>query len=118
MTTSDERRRELRAAYEQRSRDPGVYLLRNTVTGRVLVGSTPDLRSIRNRLEFGRATGSTGVLDRRLAADARAYGMGAFELEVLDVLAVTPEMSADELALELRTLEALWREKLADAPQY
>lgn len=118
MRTSDERRRELRAAYERRRPEAGVYLLRNRVTGRVLVSSAADLRSARNRLEFGQATESTGVLDGRLAADARAHGMASFALEVLDTLDIPVDAPPDQVAEDLRELERLWREKLADVPQY
>jgi hypothetical protein len=118
MTTSGDRRRELRATYEQQHPEAGVYLLRNTVTGRILVGSSSDLRSVRNRLDFGQATNSPGVLDRRMVSDAREYGMGAFALEVLDVLTLTVDMSPAGLIADLKELEALWREKLADVPHY
>lgn len=118
MDTSAERRRELRDAYERRERRAGVYLLRNTVTGRVLIGASPDLTSVRNRLEFGQTTGMTGVLDRRMVDDARAHGMGSFALEELDVLPEAPGASAAELSADLDELAALWREKLADLPQY
>jgi hypothetical protein len=118
MTTDGERRRELRAAYDQRRTEAGVYLFRNAVTGRIFVGSSPDLGSVRNRLEFGQATGTSGVLDRRMAADARIHGMGSFTLEVLDELTVPDGTPPDVVAADLKELEALWREKLADVPQY
>ncbi len=118
MSTSSDRRRELRAEYDERATQAGVYLLRNTVTDRVFVGSSPDLRSVRNRLEFGQATGSAGVLDLRMRPDALAHGMGSFELEVVDTLDVPPGTPPDEVRADLAQLEALWREKLADLPQY
>jgi hypothetical protein len=118
MATSSDRRRELRAIYEQQPREAGVYLLRNTVSGRVLVASSPDLRSVRNRLEFGRATGSAGVLDRRLLADARAHGVGAFELEIVDILPVPPDSTREQVLADLAELEELWRERLGAVPQY
>jgi hypothetical protein len=117
-STSRDRRRELRSAYEQRQREAGVYALRNSVTGRVLVAASPDLPSVRNKLAFARDTGSTGVFDRRLIGDARAHGAASFTLEVLDRLEVTPGMTPQELAADLATLEALWDEKLRDVPRY
>ncbi len=116
--TGRERRRELRAAYAQRRADAGVYVLRNVVTGRVLVGSSTDLRAVRNRLAFGQATGSTGVLDRRLVPDAQAHGLDTFVCEVLDTLDIRADMSPAQIQDDLRVLEALWRERLADTPQY
>ena len=117
MTGAD-RRRQLRAQYEARRPEAGVYLLRNTTTGRILVASAVDLRGARNRLAFGQETNSTGVLDRRLVADAREFGMAAFAFEVLDVLPMRLEMTPDEVQRDLRALEDLWREKLAGTPQY
>lgn len=118
MTNRDDERRKLRATYEQAPRRAGVYLLRNTVTGRILVGSSPDLRSVRNRLDFGQQTESTGVLDRRMVVDARAHGMASFELEILDELKVVDGWTDAELAADLRELEALWRTQLADRAHY
>ena len=116
--TSREQRDDLRATYEQRPRQAAVYALRNTATGRVLIASTPDLASLRNRLDFGVQTNSTGVLDRRLVADAKAHGMVSFELEALDTLDEDPTRTDGETAADLAALEAMWREKLADVAQY
>jgi hypothetical protein len=116
--TSRERRDELRTEYEQRPRRAGVYTLRNTVSGRVVIASTPDIESVRNRLEFGQTTNSTGVLDRRLVDDARRHGMDSFTLEILDTLDDDPTRDDAQTASDLAALEQLWREKLADEPHY
>jgi len=115
---SDARRRELRETYDQRTPDAGIYALRNTATGRVFVGSSTDLRSIRNRFEFAQTTSSIGALDMRVAADARTYGVDAFELEILDRLKVDSTTTANQVAEDLAELEALWRSKLADTDLY
>ena len=116
--TSADRRRELRAEYEQRPTEPAVYLLRNSVTGRALLASALDLRAVRNKLEFARATNLAGALDGRLTADVREYGIEAFELEVLDALEVRPEATRAEVTADLSALEDLWREKLAGESLY
>jgi hypothetical protein len=116
--TSPGRRRELRARYEQRNPQAGVYALRNTVTGRALVASTRDLDAVRNRLEFARATKTPSALDGRLVADIREYGIDAFVLDVLDTLTVAPGSTPDDVRADLTQLEKLWREKLASDPQY
>jgi hypothetical protein len=87
-------------------------------SGRALLAATPDLASLRSRLAFGRSTGSPGVLDRRLLADARRDGVAAFELEVLDTLEAREGLSPTEIAADLAALEALWREKMAGADFY
>ena len=117
MSETD-RRRELRTTYERRVTEAGVYALRNTLSGRLLIGSSADLGSVRNRFEFAQATGSVSALDGRLAGEARAVGVAAFALDILDRLSVEPDATADQLAADLAELEALWRAKLADQPQY
>jgi len=116
--TSADRRRELRTEYEQRPTEPAVYLVRNTVTGRALLASALDLRTVRNKLDFARATNLAGALDGRLTADVREYGIEAFRLEVLDTLEVKPEATRADVIADLRALEDLWREKLADESLY
>jgi hypothetical protein len=116
--TSPNRRRELRAEYRQRPSEAGVYALRNSATGRVLVAATTDLAAARNRLDFAKATRTPGALDHRLAADVRAFGVDAVAFEVLDRLEITPAMTPDDVRADLGALEQLWREKLSAEPQY
>ena len=118
MSTSPDRRRELRSAYDERPTTAGVYLIRNTVTGRVFIGSSGDLVTVRNRLDFGQATASAGVLDLRMRPDALAHGMDAFRMETLDTLDMPPGTDPARARADLTALETLWREKLADLPQY
>jgi hypothetical protein len=112
------RRRELRAHYENTRPEAGVYLIRNSRNGRALLGSTPNLASLRNKLAFARETDSPGALDLRLRGDIREFGIDAFSIEVLDVLDTTPEMTSAEVRDDLTTLEKLWREKLDPATLY
>jgi hypothetical protein len=104
-------RKELRARYEQTRTEAGVYCIRNSRTGKILLGSAPNLASVRNKLDFARSTGTASALDRRLSQDARAFGIEAFSMEVLDVLEVTPERTDVEILADLAALEALWRER-------
>lgn len=110
--TDRERRRELRAQYRQTLPEAGVYLVRNTRNGKALLGSTPNLASIRNKLEFARSTDMPGALDHRLRDDICRFGLDAFTLEVVEVLDARPGMTPAEIQDDLATLEGLWREKL------
>ena len=114
--TSAERRRELRDQYDQRRPEAAVYALRNSATGRVVVASTTDLDAARHKLEFAKATKTPAVLDHRLIADVRTYGIEAFTLEVLDVLEVPATTTPAEVRADLAALEELWRDKLAETP--
>jgi hypothetical protein len=116
--TSRDRRRELRDSYERSPRRAGVYAIRNRDTGRMLIASTTDLESARNRFEFGLSTGSVGALDQRLAPEARRLGVTAFEFTVLDKLPIEPDADQKGVEDDLGQLEELWRAKLADTPQY
>lgn len=106
------RRHELREEARQHPPEAGVYAIRNTRTGRVLVASTLNLPGMRNRFEFARTTGTAGAIDGRLAADVREHGIEVLELDVLDVVEVRPDTDPAELRVELAALESLWREKL------
>ena len=112
------RRKELLTHYKQTHPEAGVYRIVNIRTNKALLGSTPNLASIRNRLDFARSTNARGGLDYRLRADIAQFGIDAFVFEVLDVLPTKPEMTAGEIRAELATLEALWREKLDPALLY
>jgi len=106
------RRKELRAQYKQTHPEAGVYRILNSRNNKALLGSTPNLASIRNRLEFAKSTNMPGALDLRLSKDIRQFGIDAFSLEVLEVLETRPEMTQAEIREDLATLEELWREKL------
>ena len=112
------RRRELVDEYKRSGPEAGVYRLVNTQTGKALLGSTLNLSSVRGKLDFARKTGGVSVLDTKLWADARQYGAEAFDLEILEVLEVRPEMTQDEVRADLAMLEALWRERFDPAQLY
>ena len=56
------RRKELREQQAQSPPEAGVYLIRNTATGKSLLGAASNLASVRNKLAFAQSTGTTGVL--------------------------------------------------------
>jgi hypothetical protein len=112
------RRKELRAQYKQIQREAGVYRIVNGKNNKALLGSTPDLTNIRNKMAFVRSTNMPGALDLRLRRDIEACGIDAFSLDVLEVLETEPGMTAEEIKRDLATLEELWREKLDPALLY
>ncbi len=106
------RRKELVARYKQARPEAGVYCIVNSRNHRCLMGSAPNLASVRNRLEFAKSTNSPGALDPRLSKDIREFGIDSFSVEVLEALVPGPEMTSAEILEDLATLEALWREKI------
>jgi hypothetical protein len=112
------RRKELTAEYLRTRRPAGVYAIRCAGSGKALIGTSVDLDSIRNRVEFARATNTAGALDGRLRADFERFGGQAFSFEVLDVLDVAPETTEADLRADLDALLQLWREKFDPAGLY
>jgi len=112
------KRRELKSSYREALPDAGVYRIVNSGSGKSLIGSTTNLKSLENKLAFSRSQNMPGVLDHRLRKDAREFGMEALTLEVLERLDVTPGMSEAQIRSDLAVLEALWREKLDSSLLY
>src|SRR5262249_56116247 len=77
-------RRELEEQYRQSGPEAGVYRIVNRRTGKVLLGSSTNLASVRAKLDFARSTGLISALDHRLHADARALGPNAIDFELID----------------------------------
>ena len=112
------RRKALTEQYRQTIPEAGVYLIRNAGSGRALLGSTSNLRSLRNKLDFAKTTNMPGTLDGRMARDIAQYGIEELSLEILEIVDVTPEMSERQIRDDLTTLEGLWREKLGPSALY
>ena len=110
--TDKARRKELKEQARQNPPDAGVYRIVNRKAGTYLLGTAVNLDSMRSKLAFARSTGSPSALDLRLKAEMIRDGLEHFDLEVLDTLNVTPEMTTAEVRAELATLEDLWRERL------
>jgi hypothetical protein len=104
-------RKALRERYESSRPAAGVYRIVNAQNGRFLLGSSLNLTSVRNRLEFVQSTGSAGTLYHQLRDDIKQYGLNAFSFEILETLEIAPEMTEAQIKEDLATLESLWREK-------
>jgi hypothetical protein len=102
-------RRELKRQYRETPRPAGVYRIRNTRSGKTLIGTSVDAPAMLNRQRAQLRTG--GHPNRTLQQDWTADGADAFVFEVLDTLTPRDEPASD-MAEELRLLEQLWLEKL------
>ena len=96
--------------YKESPRPAGVYQIRNTANGRVLVGASVNLPAILNRHRAELRAG--GHRNRELQKEWAEFGAEAFEFEVLDTLA-PPERADYDPAADLRALEELWLDKLS-----
>lgn len=100
----------LTRGYKESRRPMGVYQIRNTVNGKLLVGASLDLPSILNRHRSELSMG--GHRNRELQKDWAEFGPEAFEFEVIDTLA-PPERPDYDPRDDLRALEALWLDQLS-----
>lgn len=110
MTTpsSATRRAEKKRQYREQPRRAGIYLIRNTVSGKLLLGSSMNLHGPLNRHRFMLSIGAHP--NRALQEDWRRLGPDAFEFTLADV--VTPQdEEAGPQEDELWLLEQLWIER-------
>ena len=103
-------RKAMLRAYKETPRPAGIFGVRNIVSGAVLLGATMNLPGTLNRQRFDLECGSHP--NKVLQRDYDELGPEAFAFEVLDALEPAEDPSAD-LAEELATLEAMWRDRLA-----
>lgn len=102
-------RKALARAYRETPRTMGIGAVRNTASGKVLLVASNDLPALLNRQRAQLKLGAHP--NHALQQDWNAAGPDAFSFDVVDVLkpADTPDYDPTE---DLRTLEALWLEKL------
>ncbi|MEK7705589.1 MAG: GIY-YIG nuclease family protein [Myxococcota bacterium] len=109
MTSTSERKRELKRAYRERPKPAGIFQVKNTVTGKVLLGSSLNLDGSLNRHRFMLVNGSH--YNRALQQAWKDDRPGAFVFEILDVVDVKDEPGFN-LKDELAALEQAWIEKI------
>ena len=109
LSTAD--RKAIAREYKESYRPTGVYRLRNTVNGKVLVGSSVNLPAIFNRLRMTLDAG-TDLMHPELQRDWKELGADSFVFEVLQELE-PPEGPGWDPKDDLAALEALWLEELA-----
>jgi hypothetical protein len=105
-------RKALVREYLETPRPAGVYRVRNKVSGKSLVGSSPDLPGMLNRQRF-QLEGNLHP-DKELQADWNDLGSGAFTFETLDLLKPSDDPGYDP-SEDLRVLKEMWLEKLTAA---
>ena len=102
-------KKELKNNYKQAIQPMGIYQIRNTINGRVFLGSAKDLRGIINSNKFQLKGGLHR--NKELQKDFNDVGDKGFAFEIVDYLEPGEGTSCD-YSTELKTLEALWLEKL------
>jgi hypothetical protein len=102
-------RKELNREYQERPKPAGVFQVKNTANGQVLLGSSLNLEGALNGHRFMLKTGSHR--NKELQADWNEYGADKFVFEILEVVQVRDDPNFN-LSDELTLLEMIWVEKL------
>jgi len=102
-------RKELNREYQERPKSAGIFQIKNTVNGRVLLGSSLNLDGALNGHKFMLKIGSHR--NKELLADWNEYGPEKFIFEILEVVQVRDDPIFN-LSDELTLLEMIWLEKL------
>ena len=108
---SNAERKAIKREYKETYRSAGVYQLRNTTNGRVLIGSSANLPGIWNRLRMQLDTGMYAMYPELQREWKEAGGTAAFVFEVLEELE-PPEGPGWDPSDDLAALQALWIEQL------
>lgn len=103
-------RKEILAAYKERQVTGGIYIIKNTVNGKMLLLSAADLQGAKNRFEFCRLMNSCTYV--KLQKDWEQLGADSFVFETLEDLKTQEGQTSKEFKDELKVLEELWLEKL------
>ncbi len=100
---------ELKREYKERPKPAGVFQIKNTVNGKVLLGSSLNLEGPLNSHKFMLTIGHHD--NKELQKDWNEYGPDKFVFEILEVVQVTDDPNFN-LSDELMLLEEIWLEKL------
>ncbi|MCB9111171.1 MAG: GIY-YIG nuclease family protein [Anaerolineales bacterium] len=102
-------RKELNREYMERVKPAGIYQVKNTANGKMLLGSSLNLEGPLNRHKFMLKIGSH--TNKALQKDWDELGPDNFVFEILEEVKVV-ESPNFNLSDELTLLEMLWLEKL------
>ncbi len=102
-------REELKREYKERRKEAGVFCIRNTANGKVLLGSSLNLDGPLNSHKFMLTIGRHR--NEALQKDWDAFGPASFTFEILEKVRTKddPDFNPED---ELTLLEEIWLEKL------
>lgn len=101
--------KKIKQEYKQQTQPHGIFQIRNNQTGKILIGSSKNLRGTWNSYRFQLKMGAS--MNRNLQEDWNKFGAGAFSFEVLDELEPNDDPRYD-YSDDLTLLEEMWIEKL------
>ena len=109
MEAKAKTRKELNREYVERLKPVGIYQVRNTANGKMLLGSSLNLEGPLNRHRFMLKIGSH--TNKALQTDWNELGAEAFTFEILEEVKAKEDPNFN-LQDELTLLEMIWLENL------
>jgi len=109
MNLPPETKRALVRKYKDTVLPAGVFVIRNTLSGRIHVAGSLDVEGAMNRARF--ELGLRSHRNKALVRDWAAHGAEHFSFEVIGRVKERDDPAFDRAA-ELEKLLALWREEL------
>lgn len=106
--TKMDRKEELKQQYKETKTQAGVYQIKNTKNLKILIESTPNLKTI-NGKRFGLENGTHQ--NKLLQYELKEFGAEVFVFEVLEILG-TPEEGYFDAKDALKKLKERWLDKL------
>ena len=102
-------KQDIKREYKERPKAAGVFQVRNTANGKILLGSSLNLEGPLNGHRFMLSIGRHR--NEELQKEWNEYGPDGFVFEILEVVKVKddPNFNLDD---ELTLLEQIWLEKL------
>ncbi len=101
--------KELKDAYKQKKFTIGVFQIRNTVNGKVFVGSSVNLDAVWNRIKSELKFG--GHRNDQLQKEWKAFGEEKFRFEILSEISQEDKDNKD-YEYELKKLEGMFIEEI------
>jgi hypothetical protein len=101
--------KDLKREYKERKKQAGIFMVKNTVNGKLFLGSSRNLDGPLNRHRFSLATGGHPAVE--MQKDWNTYGPDCFVFEILEEVVVRDDVYVD-IDDELTILEEIWIEKL------
>ncbi len=109
MTQSVKSRQDVKREYKERKNEAGVFHIKNTLNGKVFLGSSLNLHGPLNGYKFILQMGNHK--NPALQKELNEYGSDKFVFEILEVVKVKDELHFN-IEDELTLLEMIWLEKL------
>ena len=102
-------RKEILREYRDRRKPAGIFQVRNTANGKVLLGSSLNLEGILNGQKFRLTMGSHP--NRALQKEWKEFGPDSFVFEIVELVEIKDEPGFD-VEDELSLLEEIWLENV------